>query len=132
MISFSSQAPICLAYTPSWKNSREGESMQQQKLRVGVIFGGRSCEHDVSLRSAASILANLDTQKYEVMPLGITREGTWLLGVTPDDMQTPADNTGEQANRQPDKAVVLAGDAKIYDVLALEDGKPVGACPLDV
>ncbi|MBO0795268.1 MAG: D-alanine--D-alanine ligase [Ktedonobacteraceae bacterium] len=106
--------------------------MKQQKLRVGVIFGGRSCEHDVSLHSAASILANLDTNKYEVIPLGITREGTWLLGVTPDKMPTPAEKTGEQENRQPDKAAVLAGDAKVYDLLALEDGKPVGTGPLDV
>jgi len=106
--------------------------MRQQKLRVGVIFGGRSCEHDVSLHSAASVLANLDTQKYEVIPLGITREGTWLLGVTPDEMQIPAEKTGEQEHRQPDKAVVLAGDAKVYDLLALEDGKLVGAGPLNV
>jgi D-alanine-D-alanine ligase len=106
--------------------------MKQHKLRVGVIFGGRSCEHDVSLHSAASILANLDTKKYEVIPLGITREGTWLLGVTPDEMQTPAEKTGEQEKRQPDKAVVLAGDAKVYEVLALEDGEPVGTGPLDV
>ena len=63
--------------------------MKQQKLRVGVIFGGRSCEYDVSIHSAASILANLDTNKYEVIPLGITREGTWLLGVNPDEMRTP-------------------------------------------
>src|SRR5262245_21689518 len=105
--------------------------MQQQKLRVGVIFGGRSCEHDVSLHSAASVLANQDNQKYEVSPLGITREGTWLLGVTPDEMQIPAEKTGEQAHRRPDKAVVLAGDAKVYDLLALEEGKPVGTGPLD-
>ncbi len=44
--------------------------MKQQKLRIGVIFGGRSCEHDVSIHSAASILANLDTNKYEVIPSG--------------------------------------------------------------
>ena len=106
--------------------------MKQQKLRVGVIFGGRSCEHDVSLHSAASILANLDTKKYEVIPLGITREGTWLLDVTPDEMRALEERTGERAKRQPDKAVVLAGDATVHDVLTLESGKPAGIGPLDV
>ncbi len=47
-------------------------------------------------------------------------------------MQTPAEKTGKQENRQPDKAVVLAGDAKVYNLLALEDGKPTGTGPLDV
>ena len=45
---------------------------------MGVLFGGRSGEHEVSLRSAASILAALDRDKYEVVPIGITREGRWL------------------------------------------------------
>lgn len=106
--------------------------MKQQKLRVGVIFGGRSCEHDVSLHSAASILANLDTKKYEVIPLGITREGTWLLDVNPDEMRALEERTGERANRQPDKVVVLAGDATVHDLLILESGKPAGIGPLDV
>jgi D-alanine-D-alanine ligase len=106
--------------------------MKQQKLRVGVIFGGRSCEYDVSLNSAASILANLDTNKYEVIPLGITREGTWLLDVNPDEMRALEERTGERANRQPDKVVVLAGDATVHDLLILESGKPAGIGPLDV
>ena len=49
-----------------------------RKLRVGILFGGRSGEHEVSLRSAASIIAALDRDKYEVVPIGITREGRWL------------------------------------------------------
>ena len=106
--------------------------MKQQKLRVGVIFGGRSCEHDVSLHSAASILANLDTKKYDVIPLGITREGTWLLDVKPDEMRTLEERAGERAKRQPDKAVVLAGDATVHDVLTLASGKPTGIGSLDV
>jgi D-alanine-D-alanine ligase len=48
------------------------------KLRVGVIFGGRSGEHEVSLLSAASILKAIDRQKFDVTPIGITREGRWL------------------------------------------------------
>ena len=44
-----------------------------------VIFGGVSCEHEVSLRSAASVLENVDRQKYTVLTLGITKDGRWLL-----------------------------------------------------
>jgi D-alanine-D-alanine ligase len=50
------------------------------KLRVGVIFGGRSGEHEVSLMSARSILAALDPEKYLVTQIGITHEGLWLVG----------------------------------------------------
>ncbi len=50
------------------------------KMRIGVLFGGRSGEHDVSLMSARSVLSVLDPQKYEVTPIGITRQGQWLAG----------------------------------------------------
>lgn len=48
------------------------------KLRVGVLFGGRSAEHEVSLVSATSIINALDKKKYEVIPIGITKEGKWV------------------------------------------------------
>ncbi len=49
-----------------------------KKLRVGILFGGRSGEHEVSLLSAASVLDAIDKSKYEVVPIGITKEGRWL------------------------------------------------------
>ena len=49
-----------------------------KKLRVGVLFGGRSGEHEVSLLSAASILKAIDLKKFDVVPIGITKEGRWL------------------------------------------------------
>ncbi len=49
-----------------------------KKLRVGILFGGRSGEHEVSLLSAASVLNAIDKKKYEVVPIGITKEGRWL------------------------------------------------------
>src|SRR3954447_1585680 len=49
-----------------------------KKVRVGVLFGGRSGEHEVSLLSAASVLEYIDKKKYEVVPIGITKEGRWL------------------------------------------------------
>jgi D-alanine-D-alanine ligase len=48
------------------------------KLRVGILFGGRSGEHEVSLLSAASIVNAIDKKKYEVVPIGITKEGRWV------------------------------------------------------
>ena len=48
------------------------------KLRVGILFGGRSGEHEVSLLSAASVLNAIDKKKYEVVPIGITKDGRWL------------------------------------------------------
>ena len=48
------------------------------KLRVGILFGGRSGEHEVSLLSAASVLNAIDKAKYEVVPIGITKDGRWL------------------------------------------------------
>jgi D-alanine-D-alanine ligase len=50
------------------------------RLRVCVIFGGRSGEHEISLRSARSVLQALDPAKYDVLPVGITHDGRWLAG----------------------------------------------------
>ncbi|MEW5798981.1 MAG: D-alanine--D-alanine ligase [Bacteroidota bacterium] len=52
-----------------------------QKIKVGVLFGGRSAEHEVSLVSAASIIHALDKNKYDILPIGITKDGRWLSEV---------------------------------------------------
>ncbi len=49
-------------------------------MRVGVLFGGRSTEHEVSVLSAQSVMSALDPTRYEVIPLYIDKEGRWLLG----------------------------------------------------
>src|SRR5258706_12801458 len=49
-----------------------------KKLRIGVIFGGRSGEHEVSVRSARAVIEAIDTEKFEVVPIAITKEGNWL------------------------------------------------------
>jgi D-alanine-D-alanine ligase len=51
-----------------------------RKLRVGVLFGGRSGEHEVSLLSAASVLSAIDPAKYDVVPIGLDKQGRWLTG----------------------------------------------------
>jgi D-alanine-D-alanine ligase len=53
-------------------------NLMAKKLRVGILFGGRSGEHEVSLLSAASILKAIDRKKFDVVPIGITKEGRWL------------------------------------------------------
>ena len=53
-------------------------NVMAKKLRVGILFGGRSGEHEVSLLSAASILKAIDRKKFDVVPIGITKEGRWL------------------------------------------------------
>lgn len=54
-----------------------------QKIRVALLFGGQSAEHDVSLRSAQTVLGAFDDQRYEVVPIGITRQGRWISGGDP-------------------------------------------------
>jgi D-alanine-D-alanine ligase len=54
-----------------------------KKIRVGVIAGGRSAEHEVSLRSAQSVIDAIDKNKYEVVPIGITKDGHWVVGGDP-------------------------------------------------
>ncbi|MCM2322189.1 MAG: D-alanine--D-alanine ligase [Oligoflexia bacterium] len=55
------------------------EKTTGRKLKVAVLYGGRSGEHEVSLRSAASVIRNLDPSRYEVIPVGIDKDGRWLL-----------------------------------------------------
>ena len=50
-----------------------------KKINICVLFGGMSPEHEVSLRSAESVLCNIDPEKYNIFPLGITKSGNWIL-----------------------------------------------------
>ena len=54
-----------------------------RRIRIGVIFGGQSAEHDVSLRSALTIMGALDETRFEVIPIGISRSGRWITGGDP-------------------------------------------------
>jgi D-alanine-D-alanine ligase len=66
----------------------------QHKLRVALLFGGRSAEHDVSLMSAANVYRALDPARYEVVPIAVARTGAWMLCPLPDGRfpaQVPAD-----------------------------------------
>jgi D-alanine-D-alanine ligase len=58
----------------------------EKRLRVGILFGGRSGEHEVSLLSAASVLKSIDREKFDVVPIGITKEGRWLAAAEAHDL----------------------------------------------
>jgi D-alanine-D-alanine ligase len=87
------------------------------KLRVGVLFGGRSGEHEVSLASAASIIRGLDPQKYEAVPIGITKEGHWLIGAGAQKMLPEVLRTGQR--------VLMSADPTESALMPL-DGSPRG------
>ena len=52
------------------------------KIRIGILFGGQSGEHEVSLVSASAVMDALDRTKYEIVPIGITKQGRWIAGDT--------------------------------------------------
>jgi D-alanine-D-alanine ligase len=68
----------------------------KKKLRIGVLFGGRSGEHEVSLLSAASILKAIDRKKYDVVPIGISKQGHWLLSGEAQRLLSPPTVPSEQ------------------------------------
>ena len=67
-----------------------------KKLRVGVIYGGRSGEHEVSLASAAAVFKNLDPGRYEAVPIRIEKDGRWSLPATRADA-----DLGRRRHRRP-------------------------------
>ena len=83
------------------------------KLRVGIIFGGRSEEHPISVKSAQEIAKNLDIEKYEPFWIGITESGAWRLCGGPS-------GDWEQGGSRP---AVLSPDPSMHGLLVLEDGK---------
>jgi len=68
--------------------------MAAKRLRIGVLFGGRSAEHEVSLLSATNVMRSLEPAKYDAVPIFVTREGQWLLSKFKDGaLATPSDGT---------------------------------------
>ncbi len=96
-----------------------------KKLRVGVLFGGRSGEHEVSLLSAASVLKAIDKKKYDVVPIGITKEGRWL---TPSHAERLL--KGDKA-ASPEPRHLRAGDPEAtYGAAILAKGEAVIVPPM--
>lgn len=82
-----------------------------KRLRVGILFGGRSGEHEVSLASAASVIRALNPEKYEAVPIGIAKDGRWLVGDSSNRLLPEVLKSGER--------VVLPGDPTAGSLLSL-------------
>ena len=94
------------------------------RLRIGVIFGGRSGEHEVSLVSATSVINALDPERYEVIPIGITPEGRWLSSSRALALLKAKEGSAGEPER------FLAPEPNRHSLIAVAEGEdPV---PLDV
>ena len=98
----------------------------KKKIRVGIVFGGRSGEHEVSLASATSIMANLDSEKYEAIPIGITKEGSWLLGTQPQQLLAAEQSANQTSGLEASTAVTLTGDPRLHRLIPIEQGEDLG------
>ncbi|OLE84913.1 MAG: hypothetical protein AUG07_05590 [Acidobacteria bacterium 13_1_20CM_2_60_10] len=99
-------------------------TQEKKRLRVGVLFGGRSGEHEVSLASAASVLRGLDPDKYEAVPIGITKEGHWLVGAGAQKMLPEVLRGG--------KRVMMTADPTDAALVPLDPAERGGGQRLDV
>ena len=93
------------------------------RTRIAVVFGGRSTEHAISCVSAGSVLAALDRERYDVVPVGITREGRWVLA--PDDPSQLAIHGTDLPEVTGGPAVALPGDPTAGGLIPLDDGAAV-------
>ena len=92
------------------------------KIRIGVVFGGRSGEHEVSIRSAKTVIEQADKDKYEIIPIAITKDGNWLnpiesLGLLPQSTQ---DLLISDIGKYPRDAIAILGDTKYKGLTKLE------------
>jgi D-alanine-D-alanine ligase len=104
---------------------------EKKRLRVGVLFGGRSGEHEVSLISAASVIQALDPAKYEAVPIGITKDGRWLVGSAAHKMLPPVlsevlrSGDGVMLSADPNVAALVPVNASRPDALRVDVVFPV-------
>jgi D-alanine-D-alanine ligase len=96
-----------------------------EKIKVGVVYGGRSGEHEVSIRSAKTVIEQIDKEKYDVLPIAITKEGNWLnpfdsLALMPPETQELLRAQIENFSRG---AVALLGDTNYKGLTKLERGE---------
>jgi D-alanine-D-alanine ligase len=96
----------------------------KKRVRVGILFGGRSGEHEVSLASAASVIRGLDPDKYEAVPIGITKEGHWLVGNAAQKMLPEVLKGGQR--------VMMTADPTDAALIPLDRGGSGGGQRIDV
>ena len=93
------------------------------RTRIAVVFGGRSTEHAISCVSAGSVLAALDRDRYDVIAVGITPEGRWVLAA--DDPELLSIRGRELPAVKDGAAIALPGDPTVGGLIPLEDGPAV-------
>ena len=104
-------------------------------FRVGVIFGGRSGEHEVSLASAASVMAALERRGHAIVPIGITRDGRWLVGGDPLGAlaaQARIALPSDDATGAVKKALADRADVREHAAGALARTEPAGSLPREL
>lgn len=107
-----------------------------EKIRIGILFGGRSGEHEISIRSATTVIEEIDKDKYEVVPIAINKEGNWLnpiesLSMLPKETQELFFN-GE-TGRFPTKSIALLGDTNYKGLTKLHiEENEERVLPLDI
>jgi D-alanine-D-alanine ligase len=105
-----------------------------EKIKIGVIFGGRSGEHEISVRSAKTVIEQVDREKYEVVPVAITQTGNWLnpiesLQLLPEHTQGILKESVEKFSQNP---IALLGDTKYKGLTQLAtNGAQEKVFPLD-
>ena len=98
-----------------------------RKTRVAVVFGGRSTEHAISCVSAGSILAALDPDEYEVVPVGITRDGAWVLAGNDPERLSITDGRLPEITAATGAAVVLPADPTASGLMVLDPADGVAS-----
>ena len=91
------------------------------RIRVAVVFGGRSSEHAISCVSAGSVLRHLDRERFDVVPVGIAPDGAWVLGTDDPDRLTITDRTLPQVDAGA-PALALPGDPTRGGLIRLDRG----------
>ncbi len=101
-------------------------TMAKKKLRIGILFGGRSGEHEVSLLSAASILKAIDRKKYEIVPLGITKQGKWVRDLEAQHLLTgsPAPSALDVLPEDDPELAIAAAVIRSGEPLSIPAPKP--------
>ncbi|MDQ3174876.1 MAG: D-alanine--D-alanine ligase [Acidobacteriota bacterium] len=106
-----------------------------KKLRVGVIFGGRSGEHEVSIRSARAVIESIDRRKYDVLPIAISKEGKWLPPADAAKLLPPSAHSFLPADyaAQGRGDVAILGDPSHQGLISLAPTRrPLASAQLDV
>ena len=104
---------------------RSDDAGAPRRVRVALVFGGRSSEHAVSCATASSVLEALDRDRYDVVPVGIAKDGHWVLA--PDDPQSlrlAAGHTPEVASGAPSVIVPTSATDRTF-VVRIRAGKAV-------